>query len=106
MNERLSHLEMHAAHDGADVPVDRTASRAQEPAALPSQKLASNIKQFCDAVGIGATTTYAEIKARRLKTVWVAGRRLILREDALEWLNEGREKDKRACRKKDKDAAA
>jgi hypothetical protein len=93
MTELISRLP---ALPRADLPADRVASHAQKLAELPGGKLAFNVKEFCAAVGIGPTKTYAEIKDGRLQTVWVAGRRLIMREDAEQWLLAGREEDKHA----------
>lgn len=69
--------------------------------ALVPPKLAYTIKEWCAAAGMGPTKTFSEIKAGRLKTVWVAGRRLILAEDGLAYLRAGRDqasaKAKRNC---------
>ncbi len=45
------------------------------------EKIAYRIDEAVEASGLGRTTIYEEIKSRRLKSVKVAGRRLILRED-------------------------
>jgi hypothetical protein len=87
MPEHISNLAMPAAHHGTEARVERSKA---EP------KLAYTIRHFCEAVGIGPTKTYSEIKAGRLKTAWVAGRRLILHEDAEAWLRAGREEGKDA----------
>ncbi|MCB1485815.1 MAG: helix-turn-helix domain-containing protein, partial [Hyphomicrobiaceae bacterium] len=70
-----------SAHEAADTTTDRQST---------PPKLAYTIKEWCAAVGTGPTKTYAEIKAGRLKTVWIGGRRLILAEDGLEYLRSGR----------------
>lgn len=44
-------------------------------------KLAYRIDEAVRVSGLGRSTIYEEIKCRRLKSVKVAGRRLILRED-------------------------
>lgn len=49
--------------------------------AKTADKLAYRIDEAVRASGLGRTTIYDEIKAHRLKSVKVAGRRLILRED-------------------------
>ncbi|MFM1816500.1 MAG: hypothetical protein RLZ98_3195 [Pseudomonadota bacterium] len=64
-----------------------------EASDLPAGKLAYNISELCKATGLGQTKIFEEIKKRRLISVWVAGRRLILREDAEAWLRAGREDD-------------
>jgi excisionase family DNA binding protein len=45
------------------------------------EKLAYRIDEAIHVSGLGRTTIYDEIKSQRLKSVKVAGRRLILRED-------------------------
>ena len=45
------------------------------------EKLAYRIDEAVRASGLGRTTIYDEIKAKRLRSVKVAGRRLILRDD-------------------------
>lgn len=51
-----------------------------------SEKLAYTLPDFCRTTGVGRTSAYEEIAAGRLKTIKAAGRRLILREDAVAWL--------------------
>ena len=45
------------------------------------EKIAYRIDEAVHASGLGRTTIYDEIKSLRLKSVKVAGRRLILRDD-------------------------
>lgn len=49
--------------------------------AAASEKLAFRMKEAAHAAGLSKSTLYDEITAGRLKSVKVAGRRLILRED-------------------------
>ena len=49
-------------------------------------KLAYTIAEFCMATGVGRSSVYLEIAAGRLKTIKVAGRRLILPQDGEAWL--------------------
>jgi excisionase family DNA binding protein len=46
------------------------------------QKRAYRVNEFCAAFGLGRTKTYDLIKAGKLRTVWVGGRRLIPRDAA------------------------
>ena len=55
------------------------------------QKLAYRIDEAVKACGLGRTTIYDEIKSQRLKSVKVAGRRLILREDLEAYLRSCRD---------------
>lgn len=50
------------------------------------EKLAYTIPEFCAAVGVGRTSAYLEIAEGRLRSIRAAGRRLILKRDALAWL--------------------
>jgi predicted DNA-binding transcriptional regulator AlpA len=51
------------------------------PTAANTQKrekpLAYRVNQFCEAIGIGRTSFYELVKQQKIKTVVVAGRRLI-----------------------------
>ena len=49
-------------------------------------KLAYSIKEFCQRVGIGRSSAYVEIKARRLKIVKCGRRTLIRAADLDAWL--------------------
>jgi excisionase family DNA binding protein len=51
----------------------------------PVEKRAFRIDEFCAAYGLGRTTTYKLIKAGKLRSTMVGGRRLI-HEDAAEAL--------------------
>lgn len=53
---------------------------------LGCEKLAYTIPEFCSAVGVGRTSVYVEIAQGRLRSVKAAGRRLILKSDAIAWL--------------------
>ena len=46
------------------------------------QKRAYRVNELCVAFGLGRTKTYDLIKAGKLRTVWVGGRRLIPRDAA------------------------
>jgi excisionase family DNA binding protein len=45
------------------------------------------VAQFCEAYGIGRTTFYAEVKAKRLCTVKIGAATRIRRTDAEGWAN-------------------
>lgn len=50
------------------------------------EKQAYTVREFCSAFGLSHTTTYELIKAGKLHSVKVAGRRLISRQSALKLL--------------------
>ena len=54
-------------------------------------KLAYTIAEFCAATGLGRSSTYEEIAAGRLRAIKAGGRRLILKQDAEEWLYANRD---------------
>ena len=54
-------------------------------------KLAYTISEFCAVTGIGRSSAYEEIAAGRLRAIKAAGRRLILKQDAEEWLYANRD---------------
>jgi excisionase family DNA binding protein len=49
-------------------------------------KLALSIAEFCEAVGIGRTTAYLEIKSGRLRVSKCGKRTLITVDEARAWL--------------------
>ncbi len=49
--------------------------------------LSYSINDFCQAVGIGRSKAYAEIRDGRLKSIKCGKRTLIRRKDAEAWLN-------------------
>lgn len=49
-------------------------------------KRAYTIAEFCHAFPVGRSTTYKEIKSRRLKSVKLGRKRIILHDDAEAWL--------------------
>ncbi len=49
--------------------------------------LSYSINDFCQAVGIGRSKAYAEIRDGRLKAIKCGKRTLIRRKDAEAWLN-------------------
>jgi excisionase family DNA binding protein len=53
---------------------------------MGAPKAALSIVEFCEHVGIGRTTCYAEIKVGRLKTVKVGRRTLVTAREVQEWL--------------------
>jgi excisionase family DNA binding protein len=53
------------------------------------EKRAFRINEFCAAYGLGRTKTYELIKAGKLRTVLVGGRRLIPKDEAEALLAEG-----------------
>jgi len=53
------------------------------------EKLAYQVDEFCRAVGIGRTSVYELIKENKLKTVMIAGRRVIPASEALRIVTEG-----------------
>ena len=52
---------------------------------------AMTIRDAANFVGVGRTSIYALIKADKLKTTRVAGRRLVLKASLIELLESGRE---------------
>jgi excisionase family DNA binding protein len=52
-------------------------------------KLAYSVPEFCQAVGIGRSRAYEEIKAGRLRVTKAGRRTLIAVEEARTWLNLG-----------------
>ena len=48
----------------------------------PVEKRAFRIDEFCAAYGLGRTTTYELIKAGKLRSILVGGRRLIHKDAA------------------------
>jgi excisionase family DNA binding protein len=57
----------------------------------PATKLSFTVAEACSASGLGKTSLYEAIKSGALKSIFVAGRRLILREDLEAYLKSGRE---------------
>lgn len=51
------------------------------------RKRALTIDMFCDVYSVGRTLAYAEIAAKRLKSVTIGRKRLIPSEEAEEWFN-------------------
>lgn len=54
----------------------------------PPSPVAYNIKDFCQAMGIGRSSTYILISQRKLKTIKIAGRTLIPASEAARLLAE------------------
>lgn len=80
--------EIRHAHREASLPSeDGQRSLADER----RQKLSYTVQEFCVATGLGKTSIFEAIKVGELKSVYVAGRRLILREDGEAWLKAGRD---------------
>jgi hypothetical protein len=52
------------------------------------QKLAWQVNPFCKALGISRTSFYALVKLNKIKTVTIAGRRLIPDSEAQRLLTE------------------
>ena len=57
----------------------------------PLLKLAYRIDEATSVSGLGRTSIYDAIKSGSLKSVYVAGRRLILRDDLEAFLRAGRD---------------
>jgi excisionase family DNA binding protein len=53
------------------------------------EPLAYQVDQFCKIIGIGRTAVYKLIKEGKLKTIYIGGRRLIPRSEALRLVQEG-----------------
>lgn len=53
---------------------------------LETEKRAFSIAEFCSRFGVGRTTTYGEIKAKRLQVVKAGKRTLIPADAAKSWL--------------------
>ena len=83
MSKHISDLAMQSTRDGTNNPAD--------PQPI---KMAYTVREWCAVSGIGATKTYAEIKAGTLRSARVAGRRLILAEDGIAYLRAGRDHPK------------
>ncbi len=56
---------------------------------LPHRQLAYRINDFCREIGIGRTTFYELLKAGRIRTVTIGGRRLVPADEARRLLSEG-----------------
>jgi hypothetical protein len=52
------------------------------------RKLAWRVNQFCDAIGISRTSFYELVKQNKIKTVVIAGRRLVPDSEAQRLLSE------------------
>jgi hypothetical protein len=52
------------------------------------RKLAWRVNQFCDAIGISRTSFYELVKQNKIKTVIIAGRRLVPDSEAQRLLAE------------------
>ena len=59
-------------------------------------KLALSIAEFCEAVGIGRSTAYVEIKSGRLRVSKCGKRSLITVDDARAWLRRLAETDEQS----------
>ena len=70
--------------------VDTLELTGQEWRTIRVWKLCYNIPELCAATGIGKTQIYKALSEGELKSVFTAGRRLVLTEDAIEWLLSGR----------------
>jgi excisionase family DNA binding protein len=68
------------------VKIEPQISQAQLP--CRSQQRAMNIDEFCARYGVSRTTTYEEIKARRLRALKCGKRTLITEDDAEDWLRQ------------------
>ena len=53
---------------------------------MANDKRALSIAGFCERYGVGRTTAYAEIRAKRLHIVKVGKRTLVLADAAETWL--------------------
>ena len=71
-----------------DAPV--VSSTGRKPMGPTPERLAYTVNEVCILTPFGRTTIYKEIKARRLRTVWLAGRRLIMAQDLRVWLDAAR----------------
>jgi hypothetical protein len=60
-------------------------------AAKHDRRLAYTVAQLCLATGLGRTSIFEAIKTGQLASSYVAGRRIILADDAEAWLLAGRE---------------
>jgi predicted site-specific integrase-resolvase len=56
---------------------------------VPEKPLAYTLRTFCQQIGISRSSTYKLIKAGKLKTVLVSGRRLVPATEALRIIGEG-----------------
>lgn len=61
----------------------------QPPKQIPDEKLAWQVNEFCQAVGISRTSFYQLLKNKQLKTIRVGRRRLIPDQEARRFLSEG-----------------
>lgn len=69
--------------------IELPSSEKQFPSISPApdfEKLAFTINQVCATTGVGRTSVYEDIRAGKLKSVMVAGRRLVRRTDLENWL--------------------
>jgi predicted DNA-binding transcriptional regulator AlpA len=57
-----------------------------DKARLP-EKLAYSVRELVEATGVSRSAIYLEIKSRRLLTLKVGKRRIIIKEQAVAWLN-------------------
>lgn len=69
----------------------RGADQTTNGGTQPVDKLAYRINEAAAALGLSRTTLYGEMQAGRLKSVWLGGRRLILRADLLNFVASSRE---------------
>jgi len=69
-------------------PSGSTKKQKSENSAAQVEPLTYSVEAFCKAVGVGATTTYKLIKEGKLKTVKIAGRRLIPATEARRLIQE------------------
>ena len=74
---------------------DQHRNRGEAPWARPDnhalERIAFRVSEAIVASGIGRTKLYEELKAGRLRSFVLCGRRLILREDLLAWLRTARD---------------
>jgi excisionase family DNA binding protein len=51
--------------------------------------LAYRVKQFCDSVGLGKTKFYELVRAGKIRTIVIGGRRLVPADEAERLVREG-----------------
>jgi predicted site-specific integrase-resolvase len=54
----------------------------------PTQRLAFRVNDFCNSLGISRTAFYGLVKAKKIRSVLVAGRRLVPMSEAERLLDE------------------
>jgi hypothetical protein len=72
---------------------DTLVTRSHHPAAaipIEDGRLAYGLREAAALVGVGRSSLAEEIRAGRLLSVMRCGRRLVLREDLIDWLLGGR----------------